>query len=268
VYGAPPCVALGFVLLENRKEQPMTTLNPTYARSQSSDRSFVGAARAAGLLLIAQFVLMFAAFFILGSAINWPASLDEPASVNLPLIVEQAGAVALGYTSYFVSALLLAPIALLLYSLLRDEHPRPTLLLAAGFGVIASFAKLLGIGRWLLMMPFLAQSYVDPAASPATRDAIVVTYDAFNNYAGGVGEVLGVALFSGLWTLLVSVSLLRGMRLAPRWMGYFGLVAAALLLVAVAGGYGLDLGPLLIVQGFAWQFWLLFLGIFLLRRAR
>ncbi len=225
-----------------------------------------GIARVTAVMLIVQFVLMFAALFILGGAINWPASLDEPAAVILPLIVEQSAAVALGYSSYFVSALLLAPIALLLAYLGREGEGRATLLVAAGLGVLASFAKLLGISRWLVMMPLLGQAYVDPGASEATRAAISVTYDAFNNYAGGVGELVGVALLSGLWTLLVSGVLLRGGSLAPRWMGWFGLAAGALLLVGVAGAFGVDLGPILIIQGLAWQLWLLILGIFLLRR--
>ncbi len=225
-------------------------------------------ARFAAGLLIAQFLLQLAALLILSAAINWPASLDEPASVNLPLLIAQAGPVALGYSSYFLSALMLAPIALLLFSLGREEQGRATLLVTAGMGVLASFAKLLGISRWLLMMPSLAQSYVDPAASEATRAAITVAYNAFNSYAGGVGEVLGVSLLSGLWTLLVSVVLLRGSSLAPRWMGVYGLGAGVLLLAALPAVYGVAIGPLVLMQGFAWQFWLLALGIFLLRRPR
>jgi hypothetical protein len=234
---------------------PRRVASPTFA-----------AERVAGGLLIAQFVLMFAALFILGGAINWPASLGEPAAVNLPLIVEQAGAVALGYGSYFLSALLLAPIALLVYALRREGDGRVTLLVAAALGVLASFAKLLGISRWLLLMPGLAQTYLDPAASDATRAAITITYDAFNSYAGGIGELLGVSLLSGLWTLLVSVVLLRGSSLAPRWMGVYGLVAGGLLLGSLPEVVGIDVGPLLIIQGFAWQFWLLALGIYFLRR--
>lgn len=230
--------------------------------------SATGARRALGVMLVTQFGLQFAALFVLGAAINWPASLDEPAAVLLPLIREQADAVALGYSSYFVSALLLAPIALLVYAFGRGQQGRTTLLVAAGLGLLASFAKLLGISRWLLMMPLLAQTYVDPNASGATRAAITVAYDAFNAYAGGVGELLGVALLSGLWTLLVGIVLLRGSVLAPRWMGVYGLLAAVLLLAAVPGVYGVDVGPLLIVQGFAWQFWLLALGIFVLRQSR
>jgi hypothetical protein len=231
-------------------------------------RPSVGVNRVTAALLLSQFVFQFAALFILGSAINWPASLDEPAAVTLPLILEQRNAVALGYTSYFLSALLLAPIAVLIAHLTAKGRGRALMLVAASIGVLASFAKLLGISRWLLLMPLLAQSYTAPGASEAVLAATTVTFDAFNAYAGGVGELLGVAFLSGLWTLGVSVTLLQDNRIAPRWMGVFGVIAAALLLVAVASAYGVDVGPILLVQGFAWQFWMLALAFFLFRQSR
>jgi hypothetical protein len=49
-------------------------------------------------------------------------------------------------------------------------------------------------------------------------------------------------------------------------MGWYGLVAGAMLLGALPEAYGVDTGLLVVIQGFVWQFWLLFLGFFLLRR--
>lgn len=244
----------------------------TYRQSTITDRSATVTPteqRTTGILFLVQFAVFIVALVVLGSAINWPASLDEPASVALPLIREQAGAVALGYTSYFISALLLAPISLLLGRILRDQQAA-LMTVAAGFGLLASFAKLLGISRWLVMMPSLANTYIDPQASAATRDATVVVYNAFNQYAGGVGEVLGVALFTGLWTGIVSVALLRqaSAQRLPRWLGFVGLIAAALVLVPLVEVYGLDPGPMLIVSGVVWQLWMIAMGTLLLVRAR
>jgi hypothetical protein len=241
----------------------MTTSAAVATRSLDST-STQTIARSTGLLLVLQFALQMVALVVLGSAINWPASLGEPADVVLPLIVEQSNAVALGYSSYFVSAFLLAPIALLTYKLLKTDHSNALLLLAAGAGVVASFAKLLGIGRWLFAMPELAAIYVDPQASAVTRESLAVVYQMLNSYAGGVGEFLGVMLFSGIWTMLMAVNMLRSAQL-PRWLGIFGLVAAALLLVGLAEAYGTDLGPMLIIQGVVWQSWMLALSIVLLR---
>ena len=47
-------------------------------------------ARATGALLVFEALLLFVPVAILGSAINWPASLSEPPSVILPLIQQQA----------------------------------------------------------------------------------------------------------------------------------------------------------------------------------
>jgi hypothetical protein len=238
----------------------------TIAATQAAQPQTASVRRATGLLLIAQCILMYATLGILAPTINWPASLDEPAAVMLPLLLEQRAAVAAGYTSYFVSALLLIPIALLLEHVL-DGSNRALLRVSAGLGVLAGLAKMLGIGRWLLLMPALASTFTDPQTTAPAREAIAVVFAAFNTYAGGVGEVLGVALLSGLWTALVSLALLRSRRF-PRWLGGGGLVAAALLLLGVLELYGIDLGPILIVQGVIWQFWMLALGIVLLRVPR
>ena len=60
-------------------------------------------------LLVFEALLLFVPLIILGNAINWPASLDEPASVNLPLILEQFPAMFTGYSIYFVYSLLFWP---------------------------------------------------------------------------------------------------------------------------------------------------------------
>lgn len=68
-----------------------------------------GADRLAAAALIAQFLLILTTFVVLSGAIDWPASLDDPASVALPRLITQAGPVMIGYGSYLIAALLLVP---------------------------------------------------------------------------------------------------------------------------------------------------------------
>jgi hypothetical protein len=224
--------------------------SPSYARR-----------RTAALLLI-QFVTMWGAFLILAPAINWPASLDEPPAVILPLILDQSGAVFAGYLSYLIHALALIPLAILLRGTLRLEGAMGRAIVT--FGVLAGFAKMLGIIRWLFLMPGLATAYTDPAATPATKDAIAVVYEAFNAYAGGVGELLGVGLFTGIWTIVISVAVLR-----RGWtvIGYAGLGAAALLLSTLLSVVGIESPIMLTLSGILWQFWTLALAITIWRKA-
>lgn len=227
----------------------------------TADRSFLSHARLAALLLAAQFTAMWTAFFILAPSIDWPASLDAPPSLILPLILEQSVPVFLGYLSYLVHALLLIPIAALLPSALKMSPvmDRNTLV----FGILAGFAKALGITRWLFLMPELAASFVDPSASEASRAAVGVVYEAFNAYAGGVGEILGVGLFAGIWTILLSTALIRN---GARFLGIAGIGAALLLFSTLPSVIGIETPIVLTLSGILWQIWTFALAIHLWRR--
>lgn len=215
---------------------------------------------AAGLLLL-QFATMWGAFFVLAPSIDWPGSLGAPPAVILPLILEQSTAVFAGYLSYLVHALALIPLAIALRAALRVEGAMGTAIVA--FGVLAGFAKALGIARWLILMPGLAAAYVDPAASAATRDAVAVVYEAFNAYAGGVGELVGVGLLAGIWTILISAALIRQ---GATIVGYAGLGAAVLLLSTLLSVVGIESPVMLTLSGILWQFWTLALAVLLWKR--
>lgn len=89
-----------------------------------STRQPQGRASGTSGLLLLQFATMWTAFFILAPTINWPASLDEPPSVMLPLILDQSSAVSAGYLSYLIHALALIPLAILLRDALRLQRLR------------------------------------------------------------------------------------------------------------------------------------------------
>lgn len=220
------------------------------------------ARRTAAVLLIGQFIAMWTAFFILMPAINWPASLDLPPAEILPLILEQSGAVFAGYLSYLIHALLLIPIAALMPKALGlgEVAGRMALLL----GGLAGFAKALGITRWIFLMPGLAIAYATPGGDGATQTAIAVVYDAFNAYAGGVGEILGVGLFAGLWTLILAWGLIVS---GARILGGAGVVAALLLFTTLPSVIGVENPVVLTLSGIFWQLWTFALAVQLWRRA-
>jgi Domain of unknown function (DUF4386) len=97
-------------------------------------------------------------------------------------------------------------------------------------------------------MPVLAETYVAPGTSDATRQAVEVAYDAFNEYAGGVGELLGVTITGAAWIGLTSIALLRSRR-CPNWLGVLGLLATVLLLPGLVSIAGVEVGALFAVIG-------------------
>lgn len=217
--------------------------------------------RNTGFLLIFEALLLFVPLFILGTAIDWPASLDEPATAILPRIYEQASTVQSGYVIYMIYSLLFWPVSLLIiHRAAGSDDYGPLLRIAAGLGIASAVLRTLGIIRWLVPMPVLAEQYVDPATSEATRESIIVTYNMLNDYAGSVGEILGVSLFAALWALIVGYVILRDGRL-PRWLGGFGVVAGAGLMIPIVEMFGTDAGPFVTISVVVLHLWLLALGI-------
>ncbi len=221
----------------------------------------------AGWLLVAESLLIFVPLSVLGSAINWPKSLSDPADKILPLLVEHASAVRFGYLVYLVYSILFWVIASLTMRVLSDDETDSIWLrVANGFGIASAIARCLGIIRWLVVMPALATLYTDPTISTGTRESIAVIYRALNDYAGSVGEVLGVSLFAGLWLAIVSLRILQT-RILPRWLGFLGLVSATLLGVQLARLFGVDLGAFISISVSVLQLWFLAMGIVLVTKA-
>jgi len=218
-----------------------------------------------GILSILQGLLIFVPTFVLGAAINWPDSLDYPASQLLPELIEQEGAVRFGYIAYLIYSILFVVSMFILTKLSSGKA------MAAMFGIILAFAiasttaRSIGIVRWLVPMPQLAESW-NSAATDQERYAISVTYDSLNLFGGTVGEVLGVSIFAALSLLAISIAFLRDGL--PKWIGIFGLVSVAALLATTTELMGFEPDTFVLVFGTtAIQLWFLAVGLWLLVKA-
>lgn len=217
----------------------------------------------AGLALTGQFVLIWTTFFVLSAAIDWPASLGDPASIALPRLAENGPAVMLGYACYLAAALLLVPAAAALNGRLGLTGPLAQASVA--LATLSAMAKVIGISRWLFVMPDLADAWAMPGANTAD---IELLFSALNAYAGGIGEVVGVGLVSGAWSLTVAAALWRVGGMVPTALaGLLGLTGLGLFLT-VPAGFGLELGPVLTLSNIAWQFALFGVGLWALTPVR
>lgn len=226
--------------------------------------------RTTGGLLILEGLLIIAPLVILGAAIGWPASLDEPASVNLPLMVSERPMVLLGYTIYLLYSVLFWPVSHLTAKVVsRGSLGEAQILaqLASGFGVGSAVLRVLGIIRWLVPMQLLANLWVAPTTTEATRTTLSLLYETLNAYAGTVGELLGVGLFAACWAGLISAAIFRTGSL-PRWLGGFGVVTTVMLALPLAEIAGIDTGVLITASGVAFSLWLVALGAALLAQTR
>ncbi|MCZ8323335.1 MAG: DUF4386 family protein [Novosphingobium sp.] len=157
------------------------------------------------MLTLGQVVIFLIPLVVLGQAIGWPASLRLPASEALPLIAGKAIFVQIGYWGYLLTAVAMVPFVIALRRL-ASAHGAGGLLAdtMAAFGVAAAVLKTLGIVRWLIGMPALADLYAN-TSDPVVRVMIEVSYVTLNSYAGSIGELLGVQLLSGMWLVLLGL---------------------------------------------------------------
>ena len=179
-----------------------------------------------GLFLIAQALLSLAPMAVLGPAIGWPASLDNPAAQQLAAIGAVPGAVSTGYAVYLLYSLLIAPLMIVLAARTFGSLSHPLAATVVAFGVLSTLARAIGILRWLTVMPVLATAHA--AADPAARGQIELVFMALTTYGGGIGELLGVSLCMAASLGTLCFGALRSGTL-PRWLAVLGLAAAAAL---------------------------------------
>jgi hypothetical protein len=222
-----------------------------------------------GLLLLVLPVAYNLLFALLGRAFGYPDILRQPTRQVLERFAAGGSRLVLLWWGFAMTAVLLAPTVVLLSATLADADPT-VLALATATGLLAAAVQVLGLVRWPFAVPHLARLATDPAASPATIDAVQVTFQTLNRYLGvAVGEHLGYLLTGG-WTALAGIALIQSALLHPLF-GVVGLVLAPLFVLGsleFVGGFeprGWRLaGTVVPLAYIGWSVWLLALGIGLL----
>jgi hypothetical protein len=222
---------------------------------------------AAGAVLIAAPLWFNVNFALLGKRFEYPDILRRPTSEVLERFRAGGAGLILLWWTFMLSGLLLIAGAVLLGQVLGFGGIVP---LATAIGVLAGLVQMLGLLRWVYLVPALARSYADPSLGPEQREMQVAVFRALHQYLGvGVGEHLGY-LFTGLWSVLIGIGVIQTTAL-PTWLGWFGLVIGAGLVVCSAEFLGPNeergwrlAGAAIPVLYIAWSVWLLGMGIALI----
>jgi hypothetical protein len=229
----------------------------------------MGSATIAGLLLIAVPLAFNGAFALLAARFDYPDVLRRPTAEVLERFSAGGTPLVLLWWAFALTAVLLAPLVVVLSHAIGDADPT-LLAVATTIGVLASLVQFLGLVRWPFLVPYLARTVADPAASEARREAVDVVFQAFNRYLGvAVGEHLGYGL-TGAWTALTGVALTQTTA-APDWLGVAGIVIGPVLMLCsleFVGTHERDgwrlaerLTPITYV---VWSLWLIATGVALL----
>src|SRR5215203_408142 len=203
-------------------------------------------------------------FALLSVTFGYPDILREPTGEVLRRFDAGGGSLVAIWYGFMLTAVLFVGLAILVHKVLARQDT-PYMAVATAFGVVGGVVQVLGLVRWPFLVPYLADVYLDPASSGATRESIAVVFQAFNQYAGvGVGENLGY-LFTGLWTVLVALAMFASALPLKRWLALLGVVSAVGILIGTLEPVGFEPAANIVVVGYIlWSIWLTLFGIFLL----
>jgi Domain of unknown function (DUF4386) len=221
----------------------------------------------AAVLLIAAPLWFNATFAVLGKRFDYPDILRRPSEEILERFREGGSSLILFWWAFMLSGLLMIGAVVLLSQALGFGGVLP---MATTIGVLAGLVQILGLLRWVFLVPSLARAHADPQATSAQREATAAIFRAFHQYLGvGIGEHLGY-LMTGLWSILVGTAIVLGDPLAP-WLGWPGILIGAGLAVSSAEFLGPKeergwplAGQAIPVLYIAWSIWLVGLGIALI----
>ena len=207
------------------------------------------------------------AFFELGRTFDYPGILREPPEVILRRFAAGGSPLLLRWQALLVSALAMLPLVALLAAVLAAAPALTALSIV--IGSTAALVQAIGLVRWPFVIPELARRYADADGADAapTRQAIEVIFAALHRLLGvGIGEHLGY-LLTGMWTVLVAVSIVSTTAVAA-WLGWLGLPIGGALLIGSLEFVGPNeragwsvAGQIVPIAYIAWSLWLIALGI-------
>jgi hypothetical protein len=220
-------------------------------------------------------------FFIIGAIlVNIPYTLlimnfDYPDILRQPteeiLIKFQAGGNSLIYT-WLAFAWVGLPMlfgAILLKRILEKENS-PFLETATTIGVIGFIVQVVGLLRWVFVIPVLTRLFTDPTTDSVTKAAIPAVFIAVHQYGGVIlGEHLGQFLII-IWMSIIS-GIIFNSKIFSKWVAWLGWFASAIYLLAQTELFATAIPnfPVIdwagLVGSLLWILWMIVLGVYLVK---
>jgi hypothetical protein len=219
--------------------------------------------RITGLVLIALPVAFNIVFFMLGRAFEYPDILRKPTETILQRFTAGGRRLITLWYAFAITALLAIPMALLLQGVFVESYPQLAFA-SAIIGVHSGLVQAMGLLRWPLLVPVLAAQYQAADATPAQRETVAVVFNAFHQYIGVViGEHLGY-LFTGSWTILISLMMFTT-PLFGAAVAILGIISALGIMAGMLEPTGWKpAGAINAISYIIWSLWLIISGVILL----
>ena len=220
-----------------------------------------------GLLLIAGAVGVFIPYTILTVIFDYPLILRQEPGIVLTRFHE--GGSSLIFT-WWTFALLGLPLLIAYIKIGQLLEQRIGFIKwATTLGVISGIVQIIGLLRWVFVVPVIAGNYT-AATTPVAKEIAVGTFQIVHQLGGVLlGEHLG-QLFTIAWTIMLSYAFIK-LQLFPQWVSWLGIAASLIYLLAQADLFatvipGFPVWELAgLIGSTLWLLWLFIVGSCFLR---
>lgn len=223
-----------------------------------------------GILLLTGTLGVLIPYIILTIIFNYPAVLREDTGTILTAFHDGGKTLIATWFAFGLTGAALIPAYIFIGHTLEKNDPMVRL--ATTVGVAGLIIQMIGLLRWVFVVPVLSDEYVH-ATHESTRVAIMIAFRTIHQFAGVLlGEHLG-QLFTIAWTVIISFSLFR-QRVIPIWLATSGVFASVIYLCAQAELFATVIPgfPMWQWAGFIgstlWLMWLIILAILFINNSK
>lgn len=227
----------------------------------------MGISQKTGWLLLAGAVGVLIPYTLLTVTFEYPDILRQETGSILSKFHQGGPGLIFTWFAFALIGLPLIPAYIFMGQMWKNRTP--WMRVATTMGVAGLIVQMMGLLRWTFVVPVLSDLYVH-APDQATKTVAVVAFKTIHQLFGVLlGEHLG-QLFTVLWTILISIILLKHTDF-PQWIGAMGITSAAIYFLAQAELLTTVIPslPMWEPAGFIgstlWLFWLMVVGIRLIR---
>lgn len=231
-----------------------------------SEKSF---RKLTGLFFIIGAILVNIPFILLIMNFEYPDILRLPTAEILTRF--QEGGTSLIYT-WLAFAWVGLPLlfgVIMLKRILEKENS-PFLETATTIGVIGFIVQVIGLLRWVFVIPVLARIFTDPATDSVTKAAIPAVFIAVHQYGGVIlGEHIGQFLII-IWMSMISAIIYKS-KMFSKWVASLGWITSAIYILGQTELFATAIPDFPIIEwgglygSLLWLLWMIVVGVYLVK---
>ena len=220
-----------------------------------------------GLLLLIGAIGVFIPYTILTITFEYPDILREDVGTVLTKFHNGGSSLILTWWTFAIFGLPL----LIAYILIGQklENRIGFIKWITTVGVISAIVQIIGLLRWVFVIPVIANTYVG-SNNAATRESAIISFKTIHQFGGVLlGEHIG-QLFTIIWTIMISTAFLK-LKLFPNWVSWLGIISSLIYVLAQAELFATVIAnfPTWDMAGFIgstlWLIWLIIIGVLFMK---